>query len=218
MRWPSSCLQPDTARDLRLPGLGRRARARWRAAVLAHPRPLPRRRPAAGAAGRLLCACLAAGPARPAARPRPTGALPCIALRAALSALDCFSDAPLRRPPGGQLLRHGGELGQGDERARRGLRRRPDGHVREGAPAIASFNATGWCAWSAASILYMSTRPALTPFLRQPGGDGLAARRHIHRRHDHWCACLVKLRPRTAMPASLGRPCLRPSPCCHADL
>ncbi len=42
------------------------------------------------------------------------------------------------------------------------------------------------------------------PLLAPPGGDRLAARWHIHRRHDHWYACPVKLPSRTAMPASLG--------------
>jgi len=64
---PFSLLPCETALELRLAGVGRRARRR-RAAVHAHPRSLPRRPPAAGAAGRPPRACLAAGPARTAAQ------------------------------------------------------------------------------------------------------------------------------------------------------
>lgn len=48
--------------------------------------------------------------------------------------------------------------------------------------------------------------PALRPSscATRWGPWGPSARWHIHRRHDHWYACPVKLPSRTAMPASLG--------------
>ncbi len=100
---PFSLLPCETALELRLAGVGRRARAQARgsprASALATSPPSCSRRGRPPAPRLPGCGPRAHG--RPA---RMTVTLPCGALRAALSALYGHSDAPFDRAPGGRLL------------------------------------------------------------------------------------------------------------------